>query len=215
MERPCTPGPQGPEEPALQLDRVPPRTTPPGTPPAGGTSELSGTALTPPGVSPDDRSRGDGEAAIPHKRIRARHLALVGIAAFALLGQGERCLVDPRFSTPSRTLATYWSALRDGDAVTAGECVIEGAEDQPVPGMLWFMPPTREVRLESFRSLPVTAGRLFVSYEVRFRPLGAMEEQRFETGHELVRLHGGWRIARGLGAASLPQWRSIPRSVDI
>ena len=158
---------------------------------------------------------GTGELLLTHRRIRARHLALVGLAAFALLGQGERCLVDPRFSTPSATLATYWSALRDGDAVTAGECVLEGAEDQPFPGMLWFMPPTREVRLEAFRSLPVTAGRLYVSYEVRFRPLGAIEEQRFQTGHELVRLHGGWRIARGLGSASLPQWRSIPRAVDI
>jgi hypothetical protein len=132
-----------------------------------------------------------------------------------LLGQGERCLVDARFSSPSATLATYWSALRDGDAGTAGECVLEGTEGQPFPGMLWFMPPTREVRLQAFRSLPVTAGRLYVSYEVRFRPLGAIEEQSFQTGHELVRLHGGWRIARGLGTASLPQWRSIPRAVDI
>jgi hypothetical protein len=132
-----------------------------------------------------------------------------------LLGQGERCLVDPRFSTPSATLATYWSALRDGDAETAAECVLEGAEGQPFPGMLWFMPPTRQVRLEGFHSLPVTAGRLYVSYEVRFRPVGATEEQHFETGHELVRRQGRWRIARGLGAASLPQWRSIPRAVDI
>jgi hypothetical protein len=147
--------------------------------------------------------------------MRARYLALVGLAAFTLLGQGERCLVDARFRTPSATLATYWSALRDGDAATAGECVLEGTEGQPFPGMLWFMPPTREVRLEGFRSLPVTAGRLYVSYEVRFRPLGATEEQCFQTGHELVRLHGGWRIARGLGTASLPQWRSIPRVVDI
>jgi hypothetical protein len=123
--------------------------------------------------------------------------------------------VDARFSSPSATLATYWSALRDGDAVTAGECVLEGTEGQPFPGMLWFMPPTREVRLEDFRSLPVTAGRLYVSYEVRFRPLGAIEEQSFQSGHELVRLHGGWRIVRGLGTASLPQWRSIPRVVDI
>jgi hypothetical protein len=132
-----------------------------------------------------------------------------------LLGQGERCRVDPRFSTPSATLATYWSALRDGDCQTAGECVIDGAEDQPVPGMLWFMPPTREVRLEEFRSLPVMAGRLFVTYQVRFRPTGALEEQCCQTGHELVRIRGEWHIARGLGSASLPQWHPIPRAVDI
>jgi len=132
----------------------------------------------------------------------------------ALLGQGERCWVDPRFRSPSATLSTYWSALRDGDARTAAECMVGDTEGQPFPGMLWFMPPTNEVRLESFRSLPVTAGRLLVTYRVRFRPLGALAEQEFETGNELVRVHGEWRIARGLGAASLPQWRSIPRAVD-
>jgi hypothetical protein len=132
-----------------------------------------------------------------------------------LLGQGERCQVDPRFSTPSTTLATYWSALRDGDSQTVAECMAEGSEGQPFPGMLWFMPPTREVRLESFRSLPVTAGRLYVTYQVRFRPIGALEEETFPSGHELVRVHGGWRIARGLGPACLPEWRSIPRAVDI
>ena len=199
----------------MQLDRVPLRLPAFALPAANGEREDSGTAATPCGVPVADRSWGDGGAVVPRKRIRARHLTLVGIVAFALLGQGERCLVDARFSTPSATLATYWSALRDGDAVTAGECVLEGAEGQPFPGMLWFMPPTREVRLEGFRSLPVTAGRLYVSYEVRFRPLGAIEEESFQTGHELVRLHGGWRIARGLGTASLPQWRSIPRVVDI
>ena len=199
----------------MQLDRVPSRVPASALPAADAGAELFGTAATPSGVPPTDRSWGDGGVVVPHKRIRARHLTLVGIAAFALLGQGERCLVDARFSTPSATLGTYWSALRDGDAVTASECVLEGTEGQPFPGMLWFMPPTREVRLEGFRSLPVTAGRLYVSYEVRFRPLGAIEEQCFQTGHELVRLHGGWRIARGPGTASLPQWHSIPRVVDI
>jgi hypothetical protein len=199
----------------MQLDRVPSRPPDSVPPVADRGPEDSGTTAVHCGVPHTDRSWGDGGAAVTHKRIRARQLTLVGIAAFALLGQGERCLVDTRFSTPSATLATYWSALRDGDAVTASECVIEGAEGQPFPGMLWFMPPTREVRLEGFHSLPVTAGRLYVSYEVRFRPLGAIEEQSFQTGHELVRLDHGWRIAGGLGTASLPQWRSIPRAVDI
>jgi len=199
----------------MQLDRVPSRLPASALPAADGGPGLSGTPVTPFGVLPTDRSWGDGGTAAPRRPMRARYLALVGLAAFTLLGQGERCLVDARFRTPSATLATYWSALRDGDAATAGECVLEGTEGQPFPGMLWFMPPTREVRLEGFRSLPVTAGRLYVSYEVRFRPLGATEEQCFQTGHELVRLHGGWRIARGLGTASLPQWRSIPRVVDI
>ncbi len=197
----------------MQLDRVPPRLHGPvWSPPA---LEDSGTGAPDSGVCSDGRSGGDGQAGAPRHRIRIRHRALVGLAVFALLGQGERCVVDPRFGSPSATLATYWSALRDGDARTAAECVLEDAEAQPFPGMLWFMPPTREVRLESFRSLPVTAGRLFVTYEVRFRPLGALVEQRFQVGHELVRARGEWRIARGLGPASLPQWRPIPRAVDI
>ena len=124
----------------------------------------------------------------PSRRIRAWQFAVLGLAAFALLGQGERCQVDPRFGTPSATLTTYWSALRDGDSETVAECVLDDAQGQPFPGMLWFMPPTRELRLGEFRSLPVSSGRLYVTYEVRFRPLGALEEQRFETGHELVRL---------------------------
>ena len=199
----------------MQLDRVPLRRTGEAPAAATGEAEFSGTLAPPGGVYGDDRSGGNGEAGASGRRTRARHRALVGLAALALLGQGERCVVDPRFSTPSATLATYWSALRDGDSRTAGECVLEGAEAQPFPGMLWFMPPTREVRLDGFRSLPVTAGRLFVTYQVRFRPVGALEEQSFDTGHELVRTHGEWRIARGLGPASMPQWRFIPRTVDI
>jgi hypothetical protein len=112
-------------------------------------------------------------------------------------------------------LATYWSALRDGDSETIAECVQGDTQGQPFPGMLWFMPPTQDVRLCEFHSLPVTAGRLYVSYEVRFRPVGALEEQRFQTGHELVRRHDGWHIARGLGETSLPEWHPIPRAVDI
>ena len=205
----------------MQLDRVPPPASAPGPASvpdlasAPGAPSFSGTAEPPRGVCDGDRSGGNGGAAVPQRRLRTRHRALVGLAVIALLGQGERCLVDPRFSSPSATLATYWSALRDGDARAVGECLLDGTEGQPFPGMLWFMPPTREVRLGAFRSLPVAAGHLFVTYEVRFRPLGALEEQSFQTGNELVRLRGEWRIARGLGPASLPPWRAIPRAVDI
>ena len=197
----------------MQLDRVPPR------PDAFRSSGVSwtivpGTGPAPVGVCADDRSWGDGVARAPG-RIRVWHRVALLLAAWSLLGQGEPCQVDPRFASPSATLATYWSALRDGDPDAASECVLDGAGGQPFPGMLWFMPPTREVRLGEFRSLPVSAGRLYVTYEVRFRPLGAQQEQRFETGHELVRLKDGWHIARGLGVASLPEWQPIPRAVDI
>ncbi len=199
----------------MQLDRVPPPRPEPAPEAGAPSSAFRGTDASPSGVYDADRSGGDGGARIARGRIRALHRALVGLAAFALLGQGERFVVDPRFATPSRTLATYWSALRDNDRAAVAECMADGTVEQPFPGMLWFMPPTREVRLEEFRSLPVTAGRLYVSYRVRFRPTGALEEQTFQTGQELVRVRGGWHIARGLGSASLPQWRPIPRTVDI
>lgn len=198
----------------MQLDRVPPRGVALASPVASG-SDVPGTNAPPDGVCPFDRNGGDGCTGVPSRRIRTWQCVAVGLAAFALLGQGERCQVDPRFATPSATLTTYWSALREGDAETVAECVTDDAKGQPFRGMLWFMPPTREVRLGEFRSLPVSAGRLYVTYEVRFRPLGALQEQRFETGHELVRLDGGWHIARGLGEASLPEWQPIPRAVDI
>lgn len=140
---------------------------------------------------------------------------LVGCAALSLLGQGERCRVDRRFATPSVTLLTYWEAMRANDEGAIGECMLDGPEDQPFAGMLWFMPPSAEIHLDAFRSLPVTGGRVFVTYEVRFRPIGSTDEQLFQTGNELVRRRGEWRIARGLGEASMPEWRSIPRSVDI
>jgi hypothetical protein len=134
--------------------------------------------------------------------------------AFALLGQGERCRVDPRFASPSATLATYWEALRAGDDDLVAACHVTGMRDLPFPGMLWFMPPTREVRLEDFRSLPVSAGRLLVTYVVRYHPEGAGEEQSLPTGHELVRQRGEWRIERSIGEASMPEWRAVRRTVD-
>lgn len=195
----------------MQLDRVPPRPAAANPP----DPEMRGTRTAWSGVSPDGLSGGDGGRLVgPRRRVRVRTLLLVVAATFSLLGQGERCRVDPRFSTPSATLATYWSALRDGDAATVAECVTD-IEGQPFPGMLWFMPPTRTVQLDHFRSLPVSAGRLLVSYQVRFRPLGALEELSFPTGHELVRRRGRWRIARGFGSASLPEWKPIARAVDI
>ncbi len=199
----------------MQLDRVPPRRPAPMPEAAEPDPRFPGTEAPPAGVYEDVRSGGDGGGFTPRRRIPALHRARVGLAAFALLGQGEPCVVDPRFATPSATLGTYWSALRDNDAPTLAECMEDGRVDQPFLGMLWFMPPTREIRLEEFRSLPVSAGRVLVSYQVRFRPTGAVDEQLFQTGHELVRVRGGWHIARGLGPASLPAWRPIPRSVDI
>jgi len=140
---------------------------------------------------------------------------VVAFASLTLLGQGERAIVDPRFISPSATLTTYWSSLRAGDAFSAWECLVEGRHDLPRPGMLWFLPPTDELTLAEFRSLPVTGGRILVSYEVRYRPAGVAEVRSFRTADEMVRMRGEWRIARPIGEASMPEWQPMPRTVDI
>ena len=149
------------------------------------------------------------------RRLKVRFLVLLGLGALSLLGQGEQCRVDTRFASPSATLATFWEALRVGDADGVWECFVEGRHDLPVPGQLWFLPPTDRITLAEFRSLPVTGGRMLVSYEVRYVPQGLDQERSFRTGDELVRLRGQWRIARPLGQASMPEWEPTPRPFDI
>jgi hypothetical protein len=134
--------------------------------------------------------------------------------AIALLGQGERYRVDARFATPSTTLRTYWDAMHEGDDGVVAQCFVAGEHELPFPGMLWFLPPTPGVRLDGFRSLPVAAGRVLVTYEVRYVPDGSSVEQGFRTGHELVRQRGEWRIERAIGEASMPEWKPVRRAVD-
>ena len=136
------------------------------------------------------------------------------LATLSLLGQGERSRVDPRFMSPSATLRTYWESMRTGDANGAWECLVEGRHELPRPGMLWFLPPTDDLSLAAFRSLPVTRGRVLVSYEVRYRAAGSSDLRRFRTADELVRLHGEWRISRPLGEASMPAWQPERLPVD-
>jgi len=140
---------------------------------------------------------------------------LVLVVACSLLGQGERCRIDPRFRSPSTTLLTYWESLRQGDGDSAFSCFVEGRHDLPMPGALWFLPPTDDLWLAAFRSLPVTSGRVMVSYEVHYRPRGVAEERMFKTGSELVRLKGEWRISQPLGEVSMPEWKPVPGPVDI
>jgi|GEM_PF-4596012 len=173
-----------------------------------------GTPAPVPGVEDAGRARGIPGGAAPRRGIGRRGGLLLLWMAFALLGQGERCRVDERLASPGATLATYWEAMRRGDDDTVAQCHVGGPHDLPFPGMLWFMPPTREVRLEAIRSLPVAAGRVLVTYEVCYLPDGARVEQRFRTGHELVRRRGEWRIERPLGEASVPEWSPVRRAVD-
>jgi hypothetical protein len=158
----------------------------------------------------------DGSPPAGGRRVSALRLWLIlAPGVFSLLGQGEQCRVDPRFVSPSATLATFWEALRVGDADAVWECFVEGRHDLPVPGQLWFLPPTDRITLAEFRSLPVTAGRVMVTYEVHYVPRGLGEEHSFRTGDELVRMRGQWRITRPLGQASMPDWEPTPRPVDI
>jgi hypothetical protein len=172
-------------------------------------------AGTPPACSgvgtPDDVAR----PVVATPKLGLRNLVMILLASFTLLGQGEKCRVDPRFSSPSATLLTFWEALRAGDAEDVWECFVEGQNDLPLPGMLWFLPPTERLALADFRALPVTSGRVLVRYEVRFVPRGFDEERVFVTGDELVRIRGQWRIARPIGQVSAPIWDSPPQTVDI
>lgn len=191
----------------MQLHRLIPRRA----------AAFSGTPEAPAGVvSPDDAA--DTRvvpAPAPRSRAGAREWLLMAAVAWSLLGLGERCRVDPRFTSPSSTLGAYWEALRAGDDEAIAECLIEGPHDLPFPGMLWFLPPTRMFRLEHFRSLPVQSGRVMVTYEVHYLPQGAREEQTFRTGNELVRTRGEWRIAKPLGEAGMPEWRPVHHTFDI
>lgn len=190
---------------SLRLDLLRPRVN----------DAISGTAPGASGVVPADPSIGASRSAPPRSRLGTQALAAILIAGLSLLGQGERFRLDPRFRSPSATLNTFWESLRQGDGDGAYECMVEGRHDLPMPGALWFLPPTDDLWLEGFRSLPVTAGRVMVSYEVHYRPLGLHEERMFKTGSELVRLRGEWRIAQPLGEVSMPDWTPVPSPVDI
>jgi hypothetical protein len=190
-------------ESSVQLDRILPST------PAPAPAELSGTATPPGGV---ERSE---VPAAPRRRVPAWLWCGVALVAYGLLGQGERATVDVRFASPGAALNTYWEALRASDEVTLAECMLDSNEELPFPGMLWFMPPTERIRLGAFHTLGMTGGRLVVTYEVRLLPTGMTRDLQFQTSNELVRRRGEWRIARGIGSASIPEWRPIPRPVDI
>lgn len=179
-----------------------------------GFTQIPGTTGHPVGVVTSVPPK---EVAEPVVRSRAhtwRTWLVVAVAACTLLGQGERCRVDGRFRSPSATLETYWESLRIGDADQAWECFVEGRHDLPMPGMLWFLPPTEDLWLTGYRSLPVTSGRVMVTYEVHYRPEGTGDERMFKTGSELVRMRGEWRISQPLSEASMPEWKPVLGPVD-
>jgi hypothetical protein len=137
------------------------------------------------------------------------------VTCWSLLGQGERCQVDTRFSSPGATLTTYWEALRTEDAGTVVQCFADPRVAVPYPGMLWFLPPSESVRVYSVRYTAGEDGAVVATYELRYRPVGKHQEMVVVTGSELVRLHGEWRIARPSADLGLPEWRQVPQRVDI
>jgi hypothetical protein len=174
----------------------------------GSESGRSGVTTHRPSVAADPRvSRGATAAGV----LGALGLVL---GCFGLLGQGERCLVDARFRSPDATLRTYWQAMRRGDAEIVWACFTEGRDDLPVPGQLWFLPPTERLEIAELHLIPVAPGRVIVTYEVRYVPRGLSELRSFRTGDEMVRAGGEWRISRPIGDASMPDPEPIPRPVD-
>ena len=183
----------------MQLDRVPPRLI---------ALQLLGTATPADGVPQRVERRRPPEA---RPKAPPGAWALVFVVCASVLGQGERAAVDHRFATAVRTLQTYWAALAADDVDTASECLDEGPYSGPYPGMVWFLPPTRELKLTSFVTLPIQRGRMMVNYEVRYTPLGTNDEQVFETQAQLVQIRGAWRISQPIDAASMPPWRPTER----
>lgn len=176
---------------------------------AGPAEPLSGTPVLWSGVSQSGQvSPREGN------RLGWKGWLVVMTVACTLLGQGEHSRVDRRFRAPSTTLQTYWESLRSGDADGAWACFVDGRHEVPMPGSVWFLPSTDDLWLSGYRALPVTAGRVMVSYEVHYRDPQTQEERMFRFGNELIRVHGEWRIAKPIGEASMPEWKPKDRPVD-
>ena len=133
----------------------------------------------------------------------------------SVLGQGERCPVDPRFASPNATLATYWEALRANDEGLVVECFAEPANAAPVAGAVWFLPPSRELVIAPPRLVTVEPGHMVASYEVRFRPYGSFEVYGFTVSSELQRIRGEWRIVRANVDSDMPDWVPAAPRTDI
>ena len=187
----------------MQLDRVPLRPL---------DSSIVSAEAAPSGV---EISGAAWIAPAPPRRVGWIGWLAIAATVLFLLGQSEPRTADPRFRSPGVTLDTYWQSLRHDDDFTAQECLIEPSKDLPEPGMLWFLPPTTSLRIANLHSLPVESDRVMATYEVRFVPLGGGGEQSFRQSAELVRIRGEWRIGHPIGEVSMPEWRSIPRAVDI
>jgi hypothetical protein len=123
--------------------------------------------------------------------------------------------VDWRFRSPSALIATYWEALWANDVETLKACFADPARATPLPGALYFLPPSERISIYPIRSLSSGDGRVVANYEVRFQPDGAATEMRFVASTSIVRLKTGWRIAGDAEDFGIPEWRPIPRPTGV
>lgn len=198
------------EFPHLQLDRVPPRPR--------DLFEIPGTSRLPFGVEPPTPAGLPARfvsVTDPPRRARVRSWLALSVACWTLLGHGETQWVDPRFATPATTVTTYWDALGRDDIRTVAECFVDPDAVVPKVGSVWFLPRTRRIDVRALRYGSSDTGDLVVTYEVRFVPMGANEEQRFVIGSELVRVRGEWRIQGWADDPSWPDFRAVTPPIDI
>jgi hypothetical protein len=135
-------------------------------------------------------------------------IALV-LGAASLLGQGERCRIDPLLAQPGSALAAYWEALQLNDVARVWSCSVERDNELPFPGMMWFLPPSRALWLEHISLVRTDKDHTVASYEVHFRPIGAPTERRLRVVTELVHVRGEWLVEHPLSEAGLLNGRPL------
>jgi len=137
------------------------------------------------------------------------------LGGLSLLGQGERCTIDPVLRTPGSAIAAYWEALQRNDADGMRSCSLGDDESLPFPGMLWAFPVTRALSIQDLRYVPFDENEVVVSYDVHFVPVGTQQERMLSVVTDLIRVRGEWRVAHPLSEAGLMQGHPLPTRVDI
>ena len=140
---------------------------------------------------------------------------LLALGAVSLIGQGERCHVDPQLRSPGSSIASYWQALQLNDAERVAACSLVSDPRYPFPGMLWSFPNTHSLAIKHLRYVPIDADHVIVSYDVVFRPVGGEQDQTLAVMTEVVRVRGEWRVARPLSETGILNGMPPPTRVDI
>ncbi len=136
-------------------------------------------------------------------------------ALLSLLGQGERCSIDPSLRSPGSAVASYWEGLQLNDPDRIAACSVATDEMLPFPGMLWSFPNTHALWLEQLRYVPVDENEVVVSYEVHYKPVGGEQERSLHVMTNVLYVRGEWRVAQPLAETGLLDGRPLPTRVDI